>query len=37
VRRDLKERGYSVIEIRYDRDIDEQVKQNEDVFGESTR
>lgn len=32
-RRRLKELGYRVIAIRYDRDLEEQLTENEDVFG----
>jgi hypothetical protein len=35
VRRDLEMRGYRIIVIRYDRDIEEQIKENTDIFGEA--
>lgn len=33
IRLRLREKGYRVIVIRYDRDLEEQIKGNEDVFG----
>lgn len=36
IRRRLKEKGYRVIVIRYDRDLEEQVRTHEDVFGSGT-
>ncbi|MCS7265701.1 MAG: DEAD/DEAH box helicase [Armatimonadetes bacterium] len=35
IRKRLKEKGYRVIVIRYDRDLDEQIREHEDVFGRS--
>jgi superfamily II DNA/RNA helicase len=36
VRRDLKDRGYRVVVIRYDQNMDDQVLQYKDVFGEAS-
>lgn len=37
LREDLRDHGYRVIAIRYDRGFDEQISPIRDVFGESTR
>ena len=34
VRKQLHEHGYRVVVIRYDRDLEEQIQENADVFGE---
>jgi len=34
IRRELRERGYRVVVIRYDQDIEQQVQQHAEVFGE---
>lgn len=34
VRRELKEKGYRVVVIRYDRDLDEEITAHTDIFGE---
>jgi hypothetical protein len=36
VRADLGDRGYRVVVIRYDRDLEEQVGAYRDVFGEGS-
>ncbi len=34
IRHELKDKGYRVVVIRYDRDMEEQIRQYEDIFGE---
>jgi hypothetical protein len=36
-RKGLREKGYRIIVIRYDRDLDEQIKTNQDIFGRGSK
>jgi very-short-patch-repair endonuclease len=37
IRMQLKDKGYRVIVIRYDRDMEEQIREYSDIFGEGNK